>query len=74
MKELPKGEALEIFERIRAGQSPSEILEQVQHGSVLVQLASASGGSQCSYESSKSRKSSIESLVGSEVRRASTSN
>jgi len=58
LKTLPDQEAVDLLGRIRAGVEPRDLVEQVQHGSMLVQLASASAsastsGSQASQESTK---------------------
>ncbi|KAH7388603.1 hypothetical protein BKA66DRAFT_386227, partial [Pyrenochaeta sp. MPI-SDFR-AT-0127] len=54
MRTLPDKEAAELFGRIRAGVEPRDLVEQVQHGNVLVQLACASAsGSQESRKSSQ---------------------
>ena len=66
MKNLPEEEAYALYGRIRAGVEPRELVEQVHHGSVLVQLASASASG-----SQESRKSSLSSSsqAAEEVRR-----
>lgn len=42
LKTLPEEDSLELLGRIRAGIDSRDLLEQIQHGSLLVQFASAS--------------------------------
>ncbi|KAF2031963.1 hypothetical protein EK21DRAFT_87575 [Setomelanomma holmii] len=41
-RNFPEQEANDLLARIRAGMEPSQLVEQVKHGSVLMQLSSSS--------------------------------
>lgn len=51
LKTLPEEDSFELLARIRAGVDTRELVEQIQHGNMLVQFASASAaGSQDSQD------------------------
>jgi hypothetical protein len=45
LKSFPEPEAKALLSRVRAGVDPSLLVEQVKHGSMLMQLLSSSEGS-----------------------------
>jgi hypothetical protein len=45
LKSFPEPEANALLARVRAGADPSLLVEQVRHGSMLMQLLSSSQGS-----------------------------
>lgn len=65
LQSLPDAEACSLYGRLRAGVDLRDLVEQVQHGSVLVQMASAATATtstaMSSFDGSNSSSSSEES-------------
>jgi adenine-specific DNA glycosylase len=51
LKSFPEPEANNLLARVRAGTDPSLLVEQVRHGSLLMQMLSSSQGGATSLES-----------------------